>query len=69
STGGAAATPWDALHSIDQGIAKAQVGGAGDGMVVTVLGGGTGYCLADFRGPHEGHVTGPGGTVTTTGAC
>ena len=49
------------LQLIDKGVAK--------NLGVTVLGGGTGYCLSNTQGKHTQRVTGPGGTITSGAAC
>ncbi len=48
------------LKLIDQGISLSSATGVSSN---------TKYCLEDTQGSHTAHVTGPGGTITLTGAC
>jgi type IV pilus assembly protein PilA len=61
ASGGAAATPWDALNSYDSGLSPALKGAAP--AVVKSENGGNGYCLEAVVGSHKADVVGPGGTV------
>jgi type IV pilus assembly protein PilA len=67
ATGGAAATPWDALHSYDSGLSTALKTAPG---VIKPESGGTAYCIEASVGTHTAMVNGPGGTVgTDNGNC
>ena len=61
ASGGAAATPWDALNSYDSGLSTALQGPAP--AVIKPETGGTSYCLEAVVGSHKADVVGPGGTV------
>jgi type IV pilus assembly protein PilA len=60
ATGGAAATPWDALNSYDSGLSTALKTAPG---VIKAESGGTAYCIEASVGTHTAMVQGPGGTV------
>jgi type IV pilus assembly protein PilA len=60
ATGGAAATPWDALHSYDSGLSTALKTAPG---VVKPENANANYCIEASVGSHTAMVQGPGGTV------
>ena len=64
ASGGAAATPWDALNSYDSGLSTA-LQTANGGKIEGTGVGNTGYCLEAIVGSHKAVASGPGGTVKT----